>query len=495
MNAIRFNRISFVFGVIVSACIPVLLFSNNLLAKWWLIDDHELFNFAGSIEHQYSFLDFFSTLFDKTEVGSFLQSPRYRPSYYILRLLELSFFGLNPTLYYIFRLFIAIFFSLSVFYFLNKYLYSFVSLILVLVVWSYHFWSDIFSRMGPAEIYGTLGLAFLLTSFSVSHKRKLLSSYLRVIALLILLGTKENFLFFSLLSVFAIFQMMRYRKRKLLFYLLEFLPILYAFIITISLFGFYESTGDNVYGNTVNIYERFGLIFRLFSDKIFVALSVIVFLICCFILFVKGFLIRFIEYIFIIVFCFGIYVSNFIFYHAEWPTGMRYDFPGIFLFPVVLIMFFRVMLLHYEIQIKTQIFLLFLTSFIQVNYYGLKHNLESSIENSLRTNKFSEFLNKVVSDLKENPEKEIVIRVTTAWDYEPYHALMVFYRYYGIRNNILVRVDPMSNPTLFEKQLFDSLANLEKLNVYPKSGCLVQSFRDLKPRAFCKDQSDQTVPW
>ncbi|MGE8720181.1 hypothetical protein ACO2KH_02510 [Leptospira terpstrae] len=495
MNSINKNKIFYISGAVASVCIPILLFINNIFAEWWLIDDHELFSFLGTIKNHYSFADFISILLEKTEVGRFAETSRFRPSYFILRLVELYLYGLNPTIFYVARLIVSILFSVALYLFLYRFLSVFVSLALVLVVWSYPFWSDVFSRMGPAEIYGSLGLAFLLFSYSVPGLKIVISSFLRVVGLLILVGAKENFIIFVLVSFYELTQLFYYRERKVYFYFFEVLPILYTFYIALSLYGFYSTNSEDIYGNSTSILDRLNLYSGLLREPNFFVLSFILIVLSTFVVTAKGFLRSYRKIIFLIFFCSALYVFNFVFYHAKWPTGMRYDFPAVFLVPIMVVLFLNVFLNHYHFSHKKQILVLLFVSLYWLDLSGLKLNLKSSLENRRRTVVFSTFLNGAVTSFKENPDKDIVIRIASAWDYEPYFSLMVFFKYYDLKNRIFLRIDSIPNKTVFESQLLDVLSKLENLNVQPKNNCLVFSFVDLKSRSFCKSQEDRIVPW
>jgi len=72
--------------------IPLILytFGDNLSAKWWIIDDHEIFYYlTPNTETQSTYgLWFIDTLIHKTEIGQFGDYPRYRLSYFPLRILD-----------------------------------------------------------------------------------------------------------------------------------------------------------------------------------------------------------------------------------------------------------------------------------------------------------------------------------------------------------------------------------------------------------------------
>ncbi|PJZ80021.1 hypothetical protein [Leptospira meyeri] len=495
MNSITEKKIIFYFASFVAILIPAILFFSNLFAEWWLIDDHELFSFLGSIHNYYGIWDYFNLLIEKTEVGRFGETARFRPSYFFLRLVELYFFGLNATLFYLVRYIIAILFSLVLFLFLRKFLDSIISISLVLVVWSYPFWADVFSRMGPAEIYGTLGLTLILLSYVISSSNKILTSFLRLIGLLILIGAKENFLVFIAISFIEIWKLIRNRENPIVLYWFEFLPILYAFFIFLSLFGFYTNYSEDIYGNSTNISDRLDLFVVLLKDSSFIIFLLSVLLICIFSVFSRKFFIKNKEYILIVFFCFTTYLLNFLFYHSKWPTGMRYDFPGLLCFPIALAFTIKIFLKYYYVSSKKQVLVLILVSLFCFNISGIKANFKSSIENQKRTVAFSNFLKETRSNLIVNPNVDVAIRIGSAWDYEPYFSLLVFFTYYDLKNQIFLKLDSIPKTTDFEKQLLNVLSKRENLKAQPRKGCVVFTFSKLEDRTICSSQNNFLVPW
>src|SRR5262245_38435110 len=74
----------------------------NFSAGWGIIDDHEVMAFVGNQGHLG--LGQIPQLLGKTEVVKIGQRfPRYRPTYYFLRLLETALWRNDPFFWYAFR--------------------------------------------------------------------------------------------------------------------------------------------------------------------------------------------------------------------------------------------------------------------------------------------------------------------------------------------------------------------------------------------------------
>ena len=95
----RSKFLNFLTVVCLSAVFSFLLTGRQIFeANWSLIDDHETFYFLGPALHL-SLSDVWNTFLTKTEIGS--QAVRFRPSYYLIRLVEIAVWGTNVHLWYL----------------------------------------------------------------------------------------------------------------------------------------------------------------------------------------------------------------------------------------------------------------------------------------------------------------------------------------------------------------------------------------------------------
>jgi len=84
------------------------LWGNNLDAKWGLQDDHEIIETLGpSLNLKAS--AFWQALLE-TEIANPGTALRFRPTYSVLRLSEIFFFGASPFNWYLFRMVLFSFF-------------------------------------------------------------------------------------------------------------------------------------------------------------------------------------------------------------------------------------------------------------------------------------------------------------------------------------------------------------------------------------------------
>jgi hypothetical protein len=156
------------FGTLVSAVIlaalGVLLATFTLgplrRGQWAIVDDHEIAGFVGP-SGRLSFRDIPEKL-GQTEVGQPGGYPRFRPSYYGLRLVESSLWGLRPSRWYRARI---VLYSVSVML-VGWLLAARIGLVAAAgwLVWvlSDRYWFHVWGRLGPTESYAVMGAAVWL---------------------------------------------------------------------------------------------------------------------------------------------------------------------------------------------------------------------------------------------------------------------------------------------------------------------------------------------
>jgi hypothetical protein len=193
----RGELLNFFIIVCLSGAISFLLTGRQIYqANWGLIDDHEVFTFLGPRLHL-PLGDIWDTLLGKTEVGT-LQG-RFRPSYYFLRVTETSLWGANVHLWYLgHTIGFAIFLS-SIWWFLRRFVGGWLSGALTAYISLLPLWADVWSRLGPSEIYGAtcVGLmvyAAYFTLFSDAPRARIASAIALTLATVALVGLKETFI-------------------------------------------------------------------------------------------------------------------------------------------------------------------------------------------------------------------------------------------------------------------------------------------------------------
>jgi len=238
---------------------------GNMSTTFGPIDDHEPASWIGNRD-RLPLSDYFSTLFSQTEIGQFGEFARYRPSYYAVRVFGAVVFGNNSTAWYA---------MVGIVYVATIALFSFVTwlwlqralnlsrpkwstglaiaapVIGALLFGSMNPWIGVTARLGPSELWASLGLALALFGmtqlvFSVSTwwwVPTLLGSWLATMA-------KENYLPFVIaVVVTGLWRFIEYRKKlDLVLALISLLP---ALLVGVAIFSYTGVSGSDVYGNEV----------------------------------------------------------------------------------------------------------------------------------------------------------------------------------------------------------------------------------------------------
>jgi hypothetical protein len=193
----RGDLLNFLTIAILSGGIAFILTGRQIYqANWGLIDDHDIFGFLGPGLHL-PLTEVWSTLLSKTEVGS-LQG-RFRPSYYTLTLIEASLWGPNVHLWYLTRtLCFAVFLS-SIWWFMRRFVGGWLSGVLTAYVSLLPLWADVWSRLGPSEIYGATCVGIMVFAsyfilFSDAPRTRNANAILLTLATIALVGLKETFM-------------------------------------------------------------------------------------------------------------------------------------------------------------------------------------------------------------------------------------------------------------------------------------------------------------
>lgn len=236
--------------------ISLILLVTVLLSMQWIptlnawfgiIDDHGLIHFHHQLEE--------NTLVEtlkQTEVGEYGHTKRFRPIYFIFKFIEIELWGKTPSEWYLFRVLIYSYFvlvSLLLIYRQN------FSRELKLLIYSFaiffmtrYYWSGIFTRLGPSEVYAVLGVGLIIHSYLI----KRLSVFMLFLGLIISIGSKENFVFLPL-YIFIL------KMRK------PISPSMWITLILSSLFAGYVllgfapalvSSGSDIYGVQVDLLTR-----------------------------------------------------------------------------------------------------------------------------------------------------------------------------------------------------------------------------------------------
>ena len=183
--------------VVISGVFSWLLTGTQIFrANWGLIDDHQIFTFLGP-DLKLPANEIWSTLLGKTEVGQ-LQG-RFRPSYYLITLIETSLFGPDVHLWYVRNTVAFALFLSGLWWTLSRHVVAWLGGAITAWIALLPLWAGIWSRLGPSEIYGAACVGIMLFAadamlFSDSPWARRVGAIVLTLAALVLAGLKETFL-------------------------------------------------------------------------------------------------------------------------------------------------------------------------------------------------------------------------------------------------------------------------------------------------------------
>lgn len=450
------------------------LFGINLYAKWWLIDDHEIFHYLGNSGNSIGLTDFWRTLIDKTEIGLFGDYPRYRISYFTVRIFESIFFKENVEFFYITRFFIAVFFFFSIYNILYKYFEFSLSFLLTIYLLLQTYWSDIFSRLGPGEIYCTLGVSIIILVFSQIKSIKNISitkhSFISL-GVIVAAGSKENFFILIFLSLFLmIMNIKRFNIKKLIISSIPFFFILFSII---PLLIFFIKQPTDMYGNSTRLLDRLNKILDLTSNEFFYIPLILIFIYIILIISIidGNFSLKlkkiWNKHFILVCLLMMTLIFNIFFYNFDWPTNSRYDFPGIVLYQLIIflvgIAIIKSIVHLFKINKQKSNLIIYSISIIVIgilinfnNFFILKSN---SLGNFERTNKFNDFIQQYIKD-SNKPTR--VIFVNQGYDLEPLIAIKRFLNFYMFENKSYLIVTDKASTNMHQNILLNSMRAFSK---------------------------------
>ncbi len=509
------------FVLFVCSAFSLYIFGPNFKAKFWLIDDHEIFYFLSSKLDQRSWSDFFYILFNQTEVGEFGVNSRFRPSYYVLRLIETFLWKDNSTLWYIsrFSILVSFLFSLTLLY--RFFLSTPVALAWVFTSFSFIYWADIFFRLGPGETYIVLGFSiFTLSSFNWNKKLNsgLLVFVLQIVSVMIMIGSKENMILAAFLPIlFYVFPETESRRLSLL-KILYTLPFLLSLTIVYAILSAISANPVDINGNSIQFTSKVYKILNLLSSPL--AFQPLILSLVALVLVFKGR--RFLWFFryrrnlfFLLVFLFANILLNIVFYGGDLPQNNRYDFPtSIFSILFFIIGFgFILAQLFWMNRIKPRIPIGLIS--LVIASFGFSSLSINELQNSSRKNvKRTIALSQAIEEMRqESTQSTAVIYVRDYTDFEPADSFLRYSKYNNFPWKIFLVIDPIRYNSNFHDGLMDYLRNLSKTGdskrgitseIEMKSirslSCIVYHFGDLnsnqmKDYPFCTNQTYRKISY
>ncbi|MCP3464999.1 hypothetical protein [Bradyrhizobium sp. CCGUVB23] len=449
-----------------SVAFSYLLTGNQISkANWGVIDDHEVFSYLGPDLHLPAG-KIWSTLIEKTEVGQ-LQG-RFRPVFYLLKVSEASLFGPDVHLWYLVNTVCFAFFLASVWWTISRFVGVWLGGPIVAWIALLPLWSDVWSRLGPSEIFGAAAVAAMilgadLVFFSRWRLGPSAGAILLTVAAVALAGLKETFLPLALFGPAFVFALARTYKRLSTILILLLTALVLTSIASIAFMIVKEVRsmgGADYYGKSAGPSQT--ILFAIVGTL--EALSLTWWLWVLPIVFFR--LLKVLpnkpltHWITLSCGAFAIYLFFVAMYAAQcgvyrmlFPHNSRYDFPAMLLVPAVCCLIlcelssklrdhFPDRTIKYA-QLAASVFWIF--ALVTGNLksppalaVAVKKNIDS-------TNSFFHEVERVARAAQQAPVSPVVLDAHGPRAYEPVLSVMAYLRALGVHNAIAVRFTPEEN--------------------------------------------------
>lgn len=410
--------------VLVSLIISTILMGGILGAGFGPIDDHE---YIRQLSGDTSFNTIPKRLMETTEVGSFGQAKRYRPIYFLVRLMEVSLFQDHGSAYYAFRFFQFTAFVFFLLWGLSYFLETWVSIVLLLILFHYNSWGDIWCRLGPSEPLAAVFLSvYFVSVVSIFKSREpskntALATAISYAMAFGCIGSKENFIVLyplTLLVGFCSFERGFIRLKNFIFSTLLFSTSL---VVPLSLYFAFKASPQDIYVNTTDVGSRLDMVHKILTTKspFFFVSYVCLILSLGMALWKKRNdkkLLLSVTGIFSVALLWILWEA--VFYFPHYPRGNRYDFPGILLFLVSMTLFMITFMSCFGNNRRIYFLPVFLFVLCLLKL-GPPPIFLTAQKTRIQTQLFLSDLEDIVTTARANPTYPIILSANKPFDIEP----------------------------------------------------------------------------
>jgi hypothetical protein len=323
---------------------------------------------------------------------------------------------------------------------------------------TFPYWSEIGTWLAVGETYALAGLGLfiwgmrevLLPQGSVRKDARVAGSLAVLLGAVLCIGSKENFV---LLCIPCLYLACRgIRERNAAAWLPASAGVLYCALIIFGVLRAVVRSGVDFYGNSVSLPARVGVVlaairipanatalatlvtlmagllvllaFRWHDDRIKIPILRAQFWLACLIL---------------------IYISQLYFYDGAWPTGQRFDFPGMLYIPAAIYILFDLgisLVRETERAIPTRAARLALVAVLTALTFfkGYATTIRFVTDYVDSTKRFARHLQHISAVLNVNRDSALVIESGRPGDFRWIFAYDRFLRAYGVTNKLFVRI-------------------------------------------------------
>jgi len=435
-----------------SAWLTATLWSENLSAGWGQIDDHEIMSYLGE-DHHASAVELIG-YFRGSEALAPGRVPRYRPSYYFFRFLEMGLWQDDPGAWYRSRnaLFFLTCFTFSLCFVWTGGLLPGAAA--TLVAFQPVYWAELFARLGPSETYaapalGLFAAGCLMVLRSSQSARS--PGMARFGWILISAGgaiaamAKENFAFLPLLAAPLAWREWKNSRLDRISLSVYVISLACGFLVIYAVAVWMLNAGADVYGNAVadatvwGTPEKWRTIYltRILPAALFVVAALVI----------RSERLR--PWLRAVAWTEGVLLAviaaNVIFYRNLWPAGTRYGFPTeicgllLWLAPLFLLVQHPLSPLASKRAYRAVIMLI-TTGILCFALYrdGFSANRGRCLANRAHTDQFTRVVGSVAEAARQQPGTVIVLRAYHLGNIESFISTSRALRFFGVKNPIIV---------------------------------------------------------
>jgi hypothetical protein len=453
------------------------LYGQILNADWWKLDDHEIMALLGT-DGKMGIGELLFSL-SHSEILYFGDYPRFRPIYWLLRILETILWGKNVHIWFAVRLFYFAIFLFLFWKILNQFIDFWNAGLLTLYVAINPFWVDIFTRLGPSEVYASLGLGLLFLGFFPLLQAKpsrLLDWLIFSIGMTLCVGSKENMLFLVVFLLYAIVVAFKNREKKRAV-LLGLLNAGMILLVLVAVFLSINKTGADIHSIPTDLDTRIKDLIQFLSGTIPISiiLSAGVCILCDLVL-IKNKPSQSENqrppaywYYFLVINILWLVFSQKLFYPGNWPLANRYAFPGLLFIPILIagnLRYFQNLAIRTNFSAIAINFTLSCILTAMILAHGFNSIRDLVQQQVAVTTEFSNYIERITTKANEKPDAEIVIGSSYPLDYETIFSIIRFLRANALENRVFLDYVSIESTNTHLKVLEDYLIAFSKLGSY-----------------------------
>jgi hypothetical protein len=448
--------------------ITVYYWSPLIDARWGVMDDHAVVFAIGNRQR--------IPLSEVTSqcLWSFSHLPpadlRLRPSYLCLRALEMNVWGKNVSLWYSFRIAIAVVFATVLALVLLRIANPILVFGFLVYELSRPYWSGIFPHLGVGEAYTALGISLCAAALLVGKSSHLTTTACATIAVGVIIagGSKESFLFLGILPLWLLFS---HYTITTVGKMLLISAVLYISWIGVTIGYATFSAGEDFYANPVSTVRITDLALRFLTrnDVWPWLLAIAIFPLVVTSLEKTNWIggeerRRMMILIAAAAILMLVFMSQYIFYSGTFESQGRFSFPAVLcrdaVFFLSAILLFRWLeatqgkLPARYVSLAITAVMIFLASDV------LTLNRSRAQEKVEDTKAFTAKLNAGIQFLQSHPSAVLIINSHSVADYEPVRSILHYVRVAGAPNRVALKINDYSSESLGSNALLARLAKI-----------------------------------